>query len=212
MFGVCIPCSLLWPLVLLAIKPIYEYLAKTFGWPSFDDATKKKGDKAACCPFSGKDGKQGETCPGAANAGKVEVCTMDGKCSMVDVSEANKDSSTKSSSSSSGNYAVLTDGETLDQFVGKTDRVFLKFTAKWCKPCKEVEPHFVSLGAAHPEAQFVNIDTDEFEDYALKYVGMAGIPLFVALDGAGEQLGQVAGKDRSKLTAFVEDHLASVEK
>jgi thioredoxin 1 len=205
--GVCIPCSVLWPLVLLAIKPVYEFLAKMFGWPSFDAAT-KKNDKKDCCPFSGKEGKEGETCPGAAAAGKVEVCTMDGKCSMVDASEA---SAGASQSGTKGNYTVLKEGCTLDQFVGSTERVFLKFTAKWCKPCKEVAPHFEALSEAHPEAQFVSIDIDEFDDYALKYVGMAGIPLFVALDRAGEQLGQVAGKDRAKLSAFVDEHLKSAK-
>lgn len=192
--GFCIPCSILWPLVLLAIKPIYEYLANIFGWPSFDAATKKKcDDKKGCCPFSGKEANEGEKeCPGAKMAA------------------ANKNKSTEETVEveivETSNYTVLTEGQTLEEFIGQTERVYVKFTAQWCKPCKEVEPHFVSLAAAHPQAQFINVDIDTFDEYALKYVGMAGIPLFVALDRAGEQLGQQAGKDREKLTAFVETH------
>ena len=192
--GVCIPCSLLWPVLLLAIKPIYEFLAGIFGWQSFD-AKKAK----ACCPVSGTCSVDGATCPGAAAVSKANDTS----------SEHSDDTNIDEPKSAVDNYVTLSEDHpthsSLESVLNTTTRVFVKFTAKWCKPCKKIEPHFVSLSKQYKDATFVNVDIDEFEDLAVEY-GVSSIPLFVALDSRGQKLGALSGSDESKLTEFIRDH------
>ena len=43
--GICIPYSVFWPLILLILKPVLEFFAKTFGW---EFGGKKKNNSSQC--------------------------------------------------------------------------------------------------------------------------------------------------------------------
>ena len=57
-------------------------------------------------------------------------------------------------------------------------KTIVRFTASWCKPCKELEPLFNSLSEKFcKEANFISVDVDEFDELSAKYSALS-IPLF----------------------------------
>lgn len=40
-------------------------------------------------------------------------------------------------------------------------QLVIEFTAKWCGPCKSLEPELEELAAKYTDAEFVKIDVDE---------------------------------------------------
>ena len=120
-FGICIPLNLLWPVLLLFLKPLIELYNKTFG----------AGEKAACM---------------SCDSG---ICSISG-------SETGKSASTSAvgyessfeAMSSRGPIALTKEHNLRDELLAAKRTVVLRFTAPWCKPCKEVEPLFNSLCAS----------------------------------------------------------------
>lgn len=76
----------------------------------------------------------------------------------------------------------VTEIESEDQFreVLKNKEVVCKFTAEWCKPCKEVHPEYVSLARKYSSASFCTVDVDELDDVASEY-NVAMMPTFVII-------------------------------
>ena len=50
-----------------------------------------------------------------------------------------------------------------------TDLVVVDFSAKWCKPCKILEPQLVQLDNEHEKVHFYKVDVDENPDIAENY-------------------------------------------
>ena len=116
--GCCIPYTLIWPLVLLAFKPIYDYLASVFGWK----------------PLSATPIQEKMECKGG-------VCKMKTSTSANDnnVKEKNeKQSKPNFTKKNESNYIILdTDTHSEEDFmdlISTYDICYLKFTASWCKP------------------------------------------------------------------------------
>lgn len=196
--GVCIPVSLLWPLLLLAVKPIYDFLAGYFGWQPLQ-ATKSKTMKGGEC-----------TSDGCCNLATGE-CGPDN-----DTGKPVAEKSGTGRSAGDSNYITLQSNDaspSLDEIISSAgpNVTYLKFTASWCRPCKEIEPTFAALAKEYSDtgALFVTVDVDEFDEEAVKY-GASSIPLFIAVKKGGEEVGRMTGKDAAQLRQLVQKHSSKI--
>ena len=156
--GVCIPYTVLWPIVLLFLKQIWAFIYPAGAKPE------KKLEKVAgteCC---------------AKSTSKSESLTWKPL-----------------------NYSSSLDWE--EVIASDTPTVF-RFTAKWCKPCKALDPYFDELCAeAGDKATFYNVDVDECDEVAALN-GAITIPLFVTYK-SGKQIAKLSGSDKEKIEQFV---------
>lgn len=61
----------------------------------------------------------------------------------------------------------------------KEPQVIVKFTADWCKPCKEVQPEVHKLAQKYKKsASFCTIDVDELDEISQEY-NVAMMPTFL---------------------------------
>ena len=195
--GCCIPLSLFWPLIILAIHPIYNYLASMFGWKPLS-ANPISNKTASCCANEKKNTVE--------NSSSEEINN-----SNNDTSKTEEPSNEAYEIIKKSNYVVLNKDTnstvSLEEIIVANNNkiTFVKFTAEWCKPCKEIEPHFIDLSKKHPDATFVSVDIEHHEDTAISY-GARSIPLFLALEpNTGKELGKLSGKDKDKLTNLVHE-------
>ena len=70
--------------------------------------------------------------------------------------------------------------ESEDQFrqVLQSPLVVCKFTAEWCRPCKEIHPLYVTLAGKHTNATFCTVDVDDHEEISSEY-NVAMMPTFL---------------------------------
>lgn len=61
------------------------------------------------------------------------------------------------------------------------DKAVLRFTAKWCPPCKALAPIFDEVASEHPEMKTYVIDVDEHGEIAAKF-GIKGIPTLMRIE------------------------------
>lgn len=61
------------------------------------------------------------------------------------------------------------------------DKAVLRFTAKWCPPCKALAPIFDEVAAENPDVKTFVIDTDEHPEIASKF-GIRGIPTCMRIE------------------------------
>nr|CAD1841813.1 unnamed protein product [Ananas comosus var. bracteatus] len=71
------------------------------------------------------------------------------------------------------------------------------FSAKWCGPCRFIEPAFAELAAQFKDVAFVTIDVDELEHLASKWKVRA-IPTFFLLKGR-QVMHKIVGAKRNEL-------------
>ena len=64
--------------------------------------------------------------------------------------------------------------------------VLIKYTAKWCGPCKAISFESVVESLKHLGIQFAEIDVDAHPD-AVSYFGVSSIPAFVLLVPDGKK-------------------------
>lgn len=163
--GVCIPYTVLWPIVLLFLKQIWAFI-----YPA--------------APKPAKTGTAQET------------------------------SSTQSLSNrevTPGKPLSYSNSQDWEEVIGSDTPTVLRFTAKWCKPCKALDPYFEELCSnAGNQATFYNVDVDECDEVAALN-GAITIPLFVSYR-AGKQLAKLSGSDRKKIEEFVQNTIDSGKK
>jgi thioredoxin 1 len=81
------------------------------------------------------------------------------------------------------------------------NNVIVKFTAKWCGPCKVIAPTFTELSLCCPDIFFVEIDIDNFEELTTDYQ-ISGIPAFI-LFRQGKEIGRITGSSKKDLENLV---------
>lgn len=87
------------------------------------------------------------------------------------------------------------------------DRVVVKFTAKWCKPCKKIAPLFKELSADGP-GLFAEVDVDVV-DNLMDDAGVSALPCIQAYSGATKYGEVYPGEDEAALREFVDKHRAA---
>ena len=138
--GVCVPYNAIWPFLLLALRPIWDWLKKVLGMESksstCDDA------KGSCCSSADKAvKKKSGTFPeqhfALAEAENLPGMWTEGVRVLRWVSPAPLYSITLIPHLLSI-FLLLLPPAILDD----ASMTVLKFTATWCKPCKKIEPAF----------------------------------------------------------------------
>jgi thioredoxin 1 len=148
--GFCIPYSVLWPFLLIVLKPIYDWVSKLFGFQPLKVDNKQShghGCEGGSCPFSPKKDTKHVGVEGSkSTAGVIHV-------------------------DSEEHFESLTSSASI---------TVVKFTASWCKPCQRIEPHFQKLAEEHGStATFVKVDVDSLDKVAAE-CGALRIPMFAA--------------------------------
>lgn len=119
----------------------------------------------------------------------------------------NYDCCSQPSTATKGSASVRTveSVEEWEELLGQQGVVVVKFTATWCKPCKEIAPHFEKLSAEYPQAVFVQVDVDDLDEVAAE-LNVAMMPTFVVLKGKN-QLATSRGANRCNLEQLVAQHV-----
>lgn len=97
--------------------------------------------------------------------------------------------------------------------------VICKFTADWCKPCKEINPLFHELAEQYTNNNDMNIqfciidvDNDALEE-VVSCNGVAILPTFCVFDSKNKKpINKYTGSDRNKLKEFVTITIDNVTK
>ena len=93
-----------------------------------------------------------------------------------------------------------------EKIIESERKTVVRFTASWCKPCKELEPVFDTLSKRYSDkATFISVDVDEFDELSAKYAALS-IPLFLCLR-KGKELQRMTGRGEDKLISFVDECL-----
>jgi thioredoxin 1 len=79
--------------------------------------------------------------------------------------------------------------------------IICKFTATWCKPCKEIQPLFESFSKTHRQTKFVVVDVDVLDDLASSYKVIT-LPTFVAIK-RGRVVEKYSGSNPEQLQNFI---------
>jgi thioredoxin len=83
----------------------------------------------------------------------------------------------------------------------KDGKYILDFSAKWCGPCKRIEPDFNKLKETHTEITFVKYDVDVDVDVAREF-NVRAMPTFVAIND-GEEVERFEGASVHRLNEMV---------
>ena len=100
-------------------------------------------------------------------------------------------------------HFYLDDSMNFKSILSCTDKtIYIRFTATWCKPCKQIEPLFIDLSKKFKEyAHFISIDIDEHDDIQQEY-RVISIPLFIAIKN-GKEISRLSGSSTEGLLKFI---------
>lgn len=199
--GVCIPYAALFPALIIALQWIAsqfarvgllpDFIAKRLGLASGGKKAKSDGEDDADC-------KKG--CCGSSNSSNATAKNA-GRSDSVATTAA-------SVASSEGDGEVEhVDGlrrweELFAAHEGST--LFVKFTADWCKPCKAIQPAYVSLASKYARCTFVTLDIDGDDcDVVSAKMKVAMMPTFVCLQNGVEKGRMSGGNSGDKLGDWI---------
>ena len=122
----------------------------------------------------------------------------------------NKDSSccNTTTSSTSSCSKLVHSVESMEDWTAvqqQHELVVVKFTASWCRPCKEIAPVYAHLSEKYDHAHFVQVDVDELDEVAAQH-NVAVMPTFVVLY-QGTTVSSLRGSNPQKLCTFVEQYV-----
>jgi len=85
--------------------------------------------------------------------------------------------------------------------------VFAKFGAKWCGPCKRIEPFYEILAGLHKNSIFVGIDVDEVTELSGPY-NISSLPTFLVFK-EGKYAELMKGANQKRLKELIENQLSN---
>ena len=173
--GFCIPYSVFWPLILLILKPVLEFFAKTFGW-ELGEMKKKNDNNPQCTSVSETSVTASVSCTSKTDTDAILPTGLFDLESEEQYAAAIKESRT----------------------------TFVRFTSSWCVPCKKLVPLWTELSLADPESRFISVDVDKYEDIAAAH-GVVTLPMFFSFRQNNEmdRLWGMEAKNEQALRAFV---------
>ncbi|EEC45947.1 predicted protein [Phaeodactylum tricornutum CCAP 1055/1] len=90
-----------------------------------------------------------------------------------------------------------------DNVLSSRNKVIVKFTASWCRPCQQIQPLFNQLSAKSRSTEFLTADADDLDEIAARYK-IAILPTFAAFH-SGKLVGKYVGSNEEKLKAWVSE-------
>jgi thioredoxin 1 len=114
----------------------------------------------------------------------------------------------KNETSSSAPSKLVHSIESLDDWISTVDKhqvLVVKFTAGWCRPCKDIKPVYEQLSEKYEYAHFVEVDVDELDEVAAEH-SVAVMPTFVVIE-KGSPVSSLRGSNPHKLQDFCREHL-----
>lgn len=108
------------------------------------------------------------------------------------------------------NVTTINSLNTFNDFIRDNDKVFVKFSASWCAPCKASHPVFEKLSTQFKLVKFVAVDVDSGSEIANKY-NIKGIPAFIVIRN-GQASTPVTGFDGSRTIQTLTTRLATLSK
>lgn len=87
---------------------------------------------------------------------------------------------------------------TTKQEILENEHAVVKFSAKWCPPCKLLAPVFDEVAAAHPDVKVYRIDVDEDKDIAGEF-GVRGIPALLQIKNGKVMASRIGNVPKSKV-------------
>ena len=79
--------------------------------------------------------------------------------------------------------------------------VVFKFGAKWCRPCKIIDPQYLTLSQKYPNVVFCTVDMDNIGDIE-DAAEISTIPAFLVYVG-GEASAKLIGANINKLEELI---------
>ncbi|XP_057448347.1 thioredoxin H2-like [Lotus japonicus] len=87
----------------------------------------------------------------------------------------------------------------------QTDKLMvIDFTAKWCRPCKLMNPVIQEFAAKYTDVEFIKIDVDELWEVSQKFQVQA-LPAFILIK-KGKAVDKVVGVRKEELKSMIEKH------
>jgi thioredoxin 1 len=85
--------------------------------------------------------------------------------------------------------------------------VLLEVGAKWCPPCRAIEPHLAALAETYGgRLKVLTLDADDSPATAAR-LGVRGVPTMVVFKGGREVERQLGAVPKTRLVAMVEPHV-----
>ncbi|KAL1824558.1 hypothetical protein DCAR_0312631 [Daucus carota subsp. sativus] len=80
----------------------------------------------------------------------------------------------------------------------------IDFSAKWCGPCKMMEPALRGMADKYPNVDFIKIDVDELSDVAREF-GVQAMPTLVLMK-QGKEIERIIGAKTAELESKINKH------
>jgi len=80
-------------------------------------------------------------------------------------------------------------------------KAVLRFTARWCPPCKTLAPIFDEVAAEHPDMKVYVIDVDEYKAIASDF-GVRGIPTVMLIENGSVKLQKSGAMPKPEVEEF----------
>lgn len=90
----------------------------------------------------------------------------------------------------------------LESILKSRPRVLVKFSAKWCGPCKAMEPGLQQLETEPGFPMVVRVDVEENVELSAKF-GIRAMPTLMLFENGGPVLTQVGALSQTQLRSFV---------
>ena len=89
-----------------------------------------------------------------------------------------------------------------DKLVSSNETAIVKFTADWCRPCKQIQGFYEGLSAEHSYAAFATADADDLDD-AASTCQVAVLPTFCAFY-KGKLIAKYVGSNETTLRDWLD--------
>jgi len=204
--GVCIPYSALLPCLLIGLQWIASQFAKVGLLPDFVAKLLRMQNKRpledscdtnGCCGSSSKRSESVITTATSNTTASDEDDSTDNEVKVEHVETLQRWEEIYTASKSSNSTSIL----------------FVKFTADWCKPCKAIQPVYISASSAHKDCTFITFDIDGDDcDILTGKLKVAMMPTFVCFKD-GIEVGRMSGGNSGdKLNCWVADMCSGEKK